>query len=310
MISRRRLIKLGITTGAVSLLPPGLATPLDAQDTAERRSVDKYVTVTSPSDPGFATKLEELFPGLAEDPVYQKIQSHSVLISNISTEKISAYSTHWSITNPTGGYEATILHYFHRRAKHPRLVHFGATGNKTRFTGKLPLLKAGNTRLVTPYFSWSPNYYKRNPAPKWATILAAKESRKFFLHELSTATGSVVTVDTLIVKQRQLIGSDTGALGKTFSMTRNAEHDEAVSVRRLLGSGASADQVAKHLLSHVHGALSPQAMKAPRLYREVRRRQAAVLLRRLKRAKPAQFARSLKYLVKKPKTSVQSGSVA
>jgi hypothetical protein len=225
-----------------------------------------------------------------------------VLISNVSKEEISAFSTHWRATTSTGGYEATIRHFFHPTDKRHKSAKFGLKGNKTRFTGKIPMLKAGATRLVTPYFNWSSNHHKKHPHKRWEKIFAEKESRKFFLYELSNSIDVQVSVDAVIINQKTLIGQDNANLGKTFMITRNAEHDEALETLRLIASGASHEQVKTLLESHISSTLPARNRPFHRLYSRVRQRHAKVLLRRLQHSKPGQFLHTLKYLKRKPKT--------
>lgn len=145
MLSRRRLISAEAAAGAASLISPALAiTATGGQDeSVQTEGVTGYIAIKTPSDLDFVSVLNDHFPGLLNDPIFQKIQSHAVLITNISGKAIRAYSTHWAIDTPTGGYETLLKHYFHPSTSHPRTVHFGLKGNKTRLTGRIAALKAG-----------------------------------------------------------------------------------------------------------------------------------------------------------------------
>ncbi len=308
MLSRRKLIATGIATGAATLLQarPAGAARVGQASSLEVGSVEDFVSVTSPSSPGFASKLEELFPGLLKDPYFQKIQSHSVLISNIGSKPINAYSTHWAVGTASGGYEAMLLHYFHPTSRRPRAMHFGVAGNKTRFTGQIPAIKAGSTRLVTPYFNWSPTYYRNNPKPDWKKILSASASRQFFLQEIAKSTSVQVTVDAVIVDHSQVIGQDRAGLGAVYSTTRNAERDEASQLLGFARGGSSRAQMLAVVSQHA--SVPPPARDGNHLYNAVRIRQAAVLLRRLNKARPEQFTRTLEYISSKPVTTISSQS--
>src|ERR1035441_8473524 len=157
MLSRRRSITTGTAVGALSVLSPGLLR--GSQATQSAGSVTDYISIRMPSDEGFVRHLDQLFPGLRSDNVFQQIQSHAVLVTNISQNPIRAFSTHWAATTATGGYETLIRHFFHPSSRTPKTVHFGLKGNKTRFTGAVAVLKPGRTRLLTPYFSWSSKFY-------------------------------------------------------------------------------------------------------------------------------------------------------
>jgi hypothetical protein len=307
MLSRRKLITVGATAGAVSLIPPALIKAAAGTTTgsAQSASVSDYLAVTPFSDPSFVSKLSSLFPGLLKDPYFQKMQSHSVLISNVSNHPISAYSTHWKAMTATGGYETLLRHYAHRTSKHHQTARLGVKGNKTRFTGKVPVLAVGETRLLTPYFNWSPDHYQANPKPQWNKILMQSASRQFFLYELSNSTAVKVTIDSVIVNGKTVVGADQANLAKVFRVTRNAEHDEANAILKLVRSGASMDQIASALQDHATSKLPSRRQASHRLYVSVRRRQAQVLSRRLQRSKPEQFLRTLKYLKSQPKTTTR-----
>jgi hypothetical protein len=259
MLSRRRLITVGAAAGAASLLSPPLLKAGSATNagSAQSTNVADYLTITAPSDPNFVPTLNKLFPGLLEHPTFQKMQSHAVLLTNISSKPLMAYSTHWKATTPTGGYETTLRHYFHpsRKRKQNHSSRFGVRGEKTRFTGSVPAIKPGATRLVTPYFNWSPHHYQKKPNPQWKHIVRQKASRKFFHHELSKATAIQVTVDAVVVNHHTVIGPDRTHLGKVLSVTRNAEHDEALVAHRMLANGASIKQVAARLKVHAKSPL-------------------------------------------------------
>ena len=145
-------------------------------------------------------------------------------------------------------------------------------------------------------------------------------------HELSKATAVDVSVDAVIMNQKQVVGPDRARLARTYSVMRNAEHDTAVAVINLqsipcevAGTGdstesmAAADQLASRhsqIQSYLVSAGTKYVATAgdaykDRLYRKVRQRQATILARRLKAATPEQFMRTLQYLVSQPKTTIK-----
>jgi hypothetical protein len=307
MLSRRRLITVGAATGAATLLSSAAsranAATADLGDDAKAAKITDFVTLKPSSDTGFVSEVDRLFPGLLSDPVFQQIKSHAVLIANVGKEAVNAYSTHWDITTSTGGYEMLVRHYFHPSAKRPRTIHFGLKGNKTRFTGKIPLLTAGETRLVTPYFNWSPSFYRTHPKPNWSRMLSASSSRQLFATELSSATDIEVSIDALIINNRDVIGLDKANLGRVFRVTRNAEHDEANALLKLVKKGVSRDQIAEFLKNRTSVALPSRTNAFRHLYVAVRRRQAKILFRRFKQGTTDQFLRTLKLIKRQPKTT-------
>ena len=144
MLSRRRLITVGVAVGATSLLSPThiQAAASDSQSTANVPDVSQFLRITAPTDSGFQSTLDKLFPGLSKHPTFHKIRSHSVLITNVSSKPLMGYSTHWVATTPTGGYETTIRHYFHpnRKHKHNHSSRFGSMAKGLGLQARYPRL--------------------------------------------------------------------------------------------------------------------------------------------------------------------------
>lgn len=129
--------------------------------------------------------------------------------------------------------------------------------------------------------------------PNWKTILSAKASRQFLVNELSSTTRVQIAVDAVIVRNR-VIGLDLAGLAKTYRTTRKAERDEARDILKLLESGGSQAQIRAVVSQH---ASAPRpARDSNYTYNMVRIRQAGVLLRRLEKARPEQFAKTLNYI--------------
>jgi hypothetical protein len=136
--------------------------------------------------------------------------------------------------------------------------------------------------------------------------LVQNAPRQFFLYEQSNATSIQVNVDAIVVNESTLIGSGTAVdhLGMTLRVTRNAEHDVAVGVRRYIKKGASMDQVMAYLQKQISETLPPRTPLPHYIYSAARQREAIVLLRRLNGVGPKQFLRTIRYLKKRPKTTI------
>ena len=306
MFSRRKFVATGAATGAVALLSPAIIRAAYGAGSTNK-DVSSLITVTQSSDPTFVGRVNKLFPGLLLDPVFQKIQSHAVLITNVSGQPIAAHNTIWKAETPQGTLTATRLHLFHPNTRKPTVTsHFGRKGNTTRFTGAIPVLKTGATRLVTPYFNWSPRYYRTQKHKRdWETILAAKASRPLIRKKLLDASTIQVSVDTVIFNRKEMVGPTTGHLVKVFRKSRNGEHDEALAIKMLLESGLDRSSI-KTILKQdaklpIASTINPSTDP---IYLASRARLAKVLLRRLKHSKPDQFVRTLNYLVSQPRTTV------
>jgi hypothetical protein len=95
------------------------------------------------------------------------------------------------------------------------------------------------------------------------------------------------------------VGPDDDDLAWVFCVTRNAEHDEAVSVRSQILMGASPEQI-KEQLRRDAPALDFDIQSA--LYYKIRKRQARVLLRGLNNVPWGEFLKTLEYLRNQPRT--------
>jgi ribosomal protein L14E/L6E/L27E len=310
VITRRKFIAAGALTSATIMLPTHLiGAGVDGEkSTSRQKSVSDYLTVIQFSDPRFSSELDRLFPGLRQDPVFKRIETQAVLITNVGGRNIRAHDTSWTAMTSSGTIAVIRSHYFHPRGRHPNKVHFGVKGNKTCFTGKIPLIKPGMTRLLTPYFNWSPNYYLTHSTPNWQKLFTSNTSRRKFLAAFSNATNIEVTVNTVIFNRKHMVGSDNGNLSGVYRKSRNAEHDEAVGILKAIKKGASMDKVATILHNHATKKIPKSDGNAEKTtYLSVRKRQAKVLLRRLKRAtrngEPEHFINTLNYLKKQRKTT-------
>jgi hypothetical protein len=305
LLSRRKLIATGAAAGAAAIIAP-IVSKMKFGDSiveAATLSVDNLLTVASVSSPSSIARLNQLFPGLLSDPGFQQLLPVAFLVSNIANRGIRAFSSRWTVSTPSAVRETTIYHYFHPRGGYKAQMHWGTTGNKTRFTGKIPVIEAGTTRLLTPFFNWSPSYYSKNSNPDWAALLQQRARPEFPTPELASVGASVsISIDAAVTHDFTAVGPRANDLAKIIRVTRNAEHDAAVSALRCISTGVSPEEVKTHL-RHEASGLAFDIRPESDLYYRVRQRQAKVLLRRLKYARWEQFLKTLDYLKKKPKTT-------
>ena len=306
LISRRKLITVGAAAGASAFLP-SLFTEIgfgDAVVQAATLGVRDFLAVAPAANPSSAVILNRHFPGLHADSGFQPLLPLAFLVTNVGSRDILAYSSHWSLSTSSGTKEKSILHYFHPHGGNSAKMHWGVKGNRTRFTGTLPAIKSGASRLVTPFFNWSPSYYSKNNSQNWTELLRQRSRPGFAVSDLANS-GATVTmkVDAAVTSDFTAVGPRADNLAKIIRVTRNAEHDEAVSALWRVSTGASPAQVRVHLSRDASG-LTFDITPETDLYYRVRQRQAKVLLRRLNHARWDQFLRTLNYMGTTPKTSV------
>lgn len=271
--------------------------------------VGPQLAVRSAADPSVAAVLDEYYPGFRQSQCFQQIGSSCYLVGNVSGKSIRAFSTNWTVTKDGNTQTKVVLHYFRPRGHRKPRMHFGRTGNKTRFTAKIPILKAGAIKLVSPYFAFTPTFYWKYGTAHWERLLNSPTHSNFPMAPAALATGSgstSMTIDAVLTHNFYVVGPNKADLGKIVRVTRNAEHDEALSILAMITAGAPADAIRTVLQKHAFGMEFDIKPKND-LYFRVRQRQAKVLLRRLKHARPEQFAKTILYLAKQPKTVPRQG---
>lgn len=309
LLSRRKLISIGVAAGVANMLPLQVLSQSLGAAAAQSGvpAADSILIATPASHPSSTSIVDRLFPGLLSDAGFQQLLPVAFLVTNSSNKSMSAFSSHWTKTTPNGSIDWSIMHYFHRRSSSSnQLMHWGSKGNKTRYTGQIPVIKAGATRLITPFFNWGPVYYKKHGKQNWANLLSRRARREVSISDLTNPNTSFsMNIDAAITQDHMSLGPNDAFLVKVFTNTRNAEHDEAISVLRHMASGASTEQVKELLAQHASG-LAFNIRPSSDLYYRVRQRQAKVLLRRLNHARSDQFQRTLIYLKSQSPTLIRS----
>ena len=315
-ISRRKLLSIGVAAGAGALFPgrpvaalslPETSAPADAIIASGAARASDFLSVAPVSDPSSLRVLDELFPGLLSDPGFEQFKPASFLVTNVSQTHVRAFISDWVVTTQDRTYHMYTRDYFHPRAgtEESELIHWGRTGDITRFTGNLPLIRKGATRLVTPFFNWSVSHYKKNSKPKWGKLLL-RQPRSVASDLTDPGTSVGMAIDGAIRHDYASVGLHMEYLTTIFCVARNAEHDEAIAVRRLIAAGASPEEVGEQLRRHAMGLDLTPRFPADYYYNNVRQRQAKVLLRRLNNAPWDQFLGTLAYLRNQPKTQTHA----
>ena len=308
LCSRRQVLRTAVQVGG-ALVVAGYLAPHQIAFASERTAAEPATTpkipliaVLSLDDPASAELLEQHFPGFSQLPAFRRYSAMAYLITNHGTASARAVTSVWTQTG-TDGFTKAVFHYFRPRAERKPKQHFGLKGNKTRFTAKVALLKPGETKLLTPYFCWSSSYYKKSGQAALLKLLLSSYKTTFPVQPsaLPLALPCTLSIDAVAGIGCRIYGADKHGLGKMLRTTRNAEHDEAISVIKLQQAGAATEDIKKMLQSHASGLAFDITPKHD-LYYRVRQRQAKILLRRFAKARPDQFSKTLTYLGKRKKT--------
>ena len=295
-LSRRKMLLAG---GAAALAPIVLTGDKRSEaQSADLSASDRGVSAVSGSDPGFAPAVEAHFPGLTNDPTFQQISPLALLVTHQQGRPVRAFSVVWAITTPAGRYETPL--YFYVSLGSP------ATGHTLSALGSVRrnILQVGQSRLVTPFFTWAPDYYAANSAPNWKGVLQPAEPGRFLLSELPNATQVKVSLDGVVFSDWKLIGPDKHQLGWKIRERRNAEHDEGLVVYRLMKSGASDSEIVQTLQSHGSAPRFSGESFRGRWYHQSRRFHAQVLLKAFQDADRKTFKRALVRLTRQGKTLI------
>jgi len=284
-LSRRNMLVAG---GAAIVAPLVLSGDKKVEaSVSPLSSSDRAIMGLSGTDARFPSAVQALFPGLPQDPVFQKIMPLALLVTHQSGPGVRALSIEYSITTPTGTSETPVYLYISPGSKSK------GESVSTLGSARQEILQAGQSRLVTPFFNWTPAYYQRSSNPDWKSLIQGSEPGDFLVSELSTATEIKVSVDGVVFSDRKLLGPDKFKLGRRIRARRNAEHDEALGVYKLLQSGASDDTIRQTLQSHGSAPRSNQIRVGQRTYEQARRYHAQVLLRAFNDADRNTFTKAL-----------------
>jgi len=313
VVSRREVISIGVAAGLGAILPADLIAGISSS--CLRRTtwlglerfngpspVGDLLRLRSASDSAGLNVLDRSFPGLTSDAGFQRFLPIAFLVTNVSQTDIRVFSTLWTLTTPTGRHQINIAYCNHpqpgrmswypkKRSRKPVLV-----------TGRTPVISAGTTRLITPLFSCGPRMYEEDNEPNWGMLW--RQGPKILSSEpISESLTVVPELDAAITDDYAAIGPGAASLGRFFCIARNAEHDEAVSVRRQIEAGASLEGVLSNLRREA-SAIEIEIPDPSALYYNVRRRQARVFIRRLKTRGWDQFLRTLEFVANQPKTVI------
>jgi hypothetical protein len=308
-ISRRKVISVGMAAGLSAIFPTDIIAGISPLGLRRRNWLSleriggpslagEFLDLRSASDSIGLAMLDRTFPGLTSDVTFQRFLPTAFLVTNVSQNDIRAFTTIWLITTPAGEHEVTVAYCNVGGA-----LWYSAKGSRKRFlvTGRIPVIKAGHTRLITPFFSLVPKAYGENERPNWGML--ALQRPESVLLDLKAESSNVTTrINAAITENYVALGPDAASLGRFFCITRNAEHDEAVSVRRQIAAGASREQV----LSYLRQQVSRAGLDVPEsaLYYNVRQRQARIFIRRLRRRGWNQFLGTVHFLTNQPKTVI------
>jgi hypothetical protein len=256
------------------------------------------VSAVAGSEPAFRGAVEHLFPSLTSDSTFQQIAPLALLVTHKQGPPVQGFSVLWTITTPTGTHETPL--YFYVSLGSPATGHtLSALGSARR-----NILRVGESRLVTPFFSWTPDYYAVNSVPDWNAALRSTHPGTDLISHLRLATEVKVSLDAAVFADWKLIGPNKYKLATKMRARRNAEHDAGLSLYKLMKHGASDSEIVRTLQVDGRAAKSNVTDLKTRWYDESRRFHAEILLNAFQNADRLTFKRALVRLTRQRKTLI------
>ena len=207
MTDRKRVRYAYVRLQLILLIMGAVAMPGIWLSTAQAENRTVGLTLVSPADPDFTNLLDNNFNGISSLPDYQALRPFLAIVRNESPQVFKAYSVAWNIQGESGVSHLVSVQYVFRHL---------APANQNK------VLRPGSLRLLSPLFNLSPQEYRENHD---------------FIHRYPASTlppfRSVridASVDGEIDSDGTADGPNLTHLHELYKATRNAEHDEAVSL--------------------------------------------------------------------------------
>lgn len=219
--------------------------------------------LTAENTQDFDLLVEEHFPGFTMLPSYAKLRPFLVLVRNDAMKQIRGYAIVWLVTSPAGQQWGVF--------RESAVVPPAEVG--------YPLSHAvnpGQVRLVAPFFDIKPYEWRQLSAhPGWFEKLHSGADLPHYDNQVVTPE-----VDGVVYSDGSFRGPDRMRVLERYYNARDAEHDEALVIKRLVDNGASASQVAAKLRVARERGKDDQGRYMRAGYIRARR-QAAIFLQRI-----------------------------
>ncbi len=296
----RRQVILGSAAAMASLYLPGihpirsLAAVALGKRTPKLRDV---LHVIRPSNARFDALLNKHYPGLATMPEFTAARPLMLMVRNKGKQPVTALSATWSITPHSG---PATLHSYASFFTPLRL-------SRARQSGERPVMNHAKLCLMSPFFCLTPGRYRRirtkrvGDSPALVALLRQSPSRNQLTRRAAGAAKVRGRLDSAIISPRLLVGRDRTGLASAFSITRNAQHDEALTVLTSL-NGRPSQSVRATLIEHRNMPLNNHASPEEKLYHRERIRYAGLLYRALRRVDDGSFRQLVDSVKNSPPT--------
>jgi hypothetical protein len=227
-----------------------------AKDIAEHGLV-----VITPSDPEFAPLLASRFNGA--NPAVEALRPFAVLIKNVSTQPVVAYSLEWELTREDGKVFTQSRSYIAAW----KLMGMKGSDDAT-------LIKPNSFVVMTPS-NFDVADYNGASEP---TLLASLSTVRT---ELAHYTAIGITVDGAFFEDGSYVGPDSNNFFSRVEALLNAKRDTCLEILQSSAQGLSTEQIYKHLedVAKEPNVDSSDAPTKANLYRKYKKDVASEILR-------------------------------
>lgn len=235
------------------------------------------LVVVSSNNPAFLSYVANSFPELLHTAHFEEIRPFLTVVCNADQQAVVAYALDWTITQSNGSRRSGLVKHF----VHDPDKNMWISGQKIQ-------LYPGDLQLVSPLFAWTLGGYSalahhKNDVEDTLQITLADLRKKYpILAGASAGERITASLDGAVFSDATFSGPNSSRLFQTFSLTRNAEHDEGVSVSNLLDSGKSNDEILNVLQFHIAKGRQPFTAPDEATYHAARGREAERMVSILK----------------------------
>jgi hypothetical protein len=236
-LTRRRAVAMLGSVAAVAMMPLRSFAKAAAQPAIQPKQPS--LKVIGSNDPAFAALLEQNFPSLNQHHSFAKLQPAMAIVQNTGRVKVRAFALRWTLVNPDGTSKELVRRYMRGAARIP---------TRRVVTGQATFLRPGEFAVATPLFSYSSATYQRRGGKLNLSMIAPQQRKaRSFVRKAANASATTVGVDG-VISRRMVAQESSRNLARHYTIYRNAEHDEAIS---LLASDTSGNNLLQLIEEHI-----------------------------------------------------------
>jgi hypothetical protein len=232
-----------------------------------------------PSDsPDFLTILHADFPLLVYADEFTALLPYLVILRNTTSSRIRAVHMRWNANRYVNNLPRTGSFFVNSASQQLRY---------RRQTGMTPVLSANDVALASPFFLISKKQYAKLAAKRSRLVrylTASVEGRERTWNSIGAVPQQTIVpaqICGIVTKEHKAITDGISKIAERYRVIRNAEHDEAYSVRRLRKSTTTKQELLEVLRKHKLRPLD-NLTGNQRLYWSTRKAYASKLLRHAK----------------------------